>query len=145
MNRLCQCALVLISGLALRAFAQPPGEISIESYTFDPARGAPALAADLLAPEPAAGVLHWRILQFSRPLDRATQETLSSMGLTLERYIEGDAYLERVTRETVQRLQDAGLLRASILYHPAFKLSSTIGQLRFRTPGRTLYFVHPRH
>ena len=37
MSRLLRrCALVLIAGSALRAFAQNPGEISIERYTFDP-------------------------------------------------------------------------------------------------------------
>lgn len=121
--------------------AQERSEVSVGDYSFDPAAGLPALPPGspigLIADEPGPGIEHWRIIQLNRLPDRATQMRLrDAYGLELRRYVQGGAYIERVTVERVRELEAAGLLRSSVLYHPLFKISRSIGQTTFVTPER---------
>lgn len=129
------------SGVSL---AQPePAPVTIRGFAFDPAELERATAAELerLGIEEGLqarvpdgnGVLHWRLMQFSRPIDRETRRDLVMRGLELQRYMAG-MYLERVTLETVDALRSSGVLSASVLYHPVFKLSPSIRGARLLEP-----------
>jgi hypothetical protein len=133
------CATAL---LPHATFAQP-SQVTVRGFRFDPADLQDASVEYLRslgiedglqarAPE-RNDVPHWRILQFSRPIDRETRRALVARGLELERYFEG-VYLERVTLDTVEALRSNGVLRASVLYHPAFKLSPSIRGARLLEP-----------
>lgn len=126
-------------------YAQEPRELTIRGYRFDPLSleraGSEGLRTlqigeDLAAREPGTNVAHWRILQFSRPIDRAMRERLRSTGLGLELYVGSRSYIERVTMEMVEALRADDLLRATIPYHPAFKLSPSIGRAQYQTEQR---------
>lgn len=124
---------------SLCSLAQPRvTEISIGGYRFDPAQGIPADASRRVPfEEPGPDVEHWRIIQLNRAPDRATQTTLKERyGLELRRFVQGGAYLERITSRTARELVDAGLARASVAYHPSFKYSRSIGTGQFVTSER---------
>ena len=135
-SRCCAFLLALVFGSP--SLAQEGREIVIGSYRFDPAAGLPAnIPPGLVEEEPGPGVAHWRILQLNALPDRATQARLrQAFGIELERYVQGGAYIERVVPETVRALEASGLLRSSVLYHPAFKLSPAIGQVSYSTDER---------
>jgi hypothetical protein len=63
----------------------------------------------------------WRMLQFSRPMDRQLMTELRSAGLELTRYVNG-VYIERISNARLQPLRDSQALRAAPRYQPAIKL-----------------------
>jgi len=129
--------LALVSPLC--SHAQPrPTEISIGDYRFDPLQGIPPEASrGVPFVEPGPDVEHWRIVQLNRAPDRATQTALKQrFGLELRRFVQGGAYIERMTLRTARDLEAAGLARASVPYHPGLKYSRLIGTSQFVTRER---------
>jgi hypothetical protein len=136
-------ALACVTALPPRATFAQPGQVTIRGFRFDPVDLQGATAEELVrfgieeglqarAPN-RNDVPHWRLLQFSRPIDRETRRDLVARGLELQRYMAG-VYLERVTLDTVEELRSNGVLGASVLYHPSFKLSPEIRGARLLEP-----------
>jgi subtilase family protein len=134
-------AAACTTALPPHATLAQPSQVTIRGFRFDPADVQDASAEylrdlgiedGLQARAPARNDgPHWRLLQFSRPIDRETRRDLLARGLELQRYFAG-MYLERVTLDTVEALRASGVLRASVLYHPAFKLSPSIRGARLQ-------------
>jgi hypothetical protein len=111
-------------------------EIEFSGYRFDPLRleSGGAVILDTLGIEPdlrAAGPVtreadHWRLLQFFEVPDReARNELRSTIDLTLDRYADG-VYVEKLSLDEVDQLRRRYGLRASVPYHPAFKLANSL-------------------
>ena len=115
--------------------------LKIRGYNFDPLLESKSFGNDLqvkglLAKEVPPSTPQWRIIQFNSPPDRAAQKRLKAQGLSLQYFVNGGGYIEKVSMETVQTLQARENLRASVPYHPAFKISQTIGKVQYRTEAR---------
>ena len=109
--------------------------IHLRAYTFDPLRDPPQISSDLRS-EQARGPAYY-IIQFTKSPTRADKARLQqAYGLRLTDYIPNFAYLEKVTPQKLAEVSTDALFRSSTLYHPAFKISPTIGTVRFRTPER---------
>ena len=110
--------------------------IRLGAFTFDPAEEELDLPRELRVGEPARGVAPY-IVQFRKSL---TQEERSRIqgeyGLRLTDYIPEFAYLEMTTLDTLEKLARDPLFRASVPYHPAFKLDPEIGKRAFISPER---------
>ena len=116
--------------------------IKIRGYDFDPLLdldrfGDDLKAKGLLIEDASPNTAQWRIIQFNSPPNRAAQKRLKSLGLMLKHFVQGGGYIEKVSLETVQALKKSENLRASIPYHPLFKISKNIGKVTYRTPERT--------
>jgi hypothetical protein len=116
--------------------APPDYRISVAGYRFDPLRGEPQLREELRAARrPDRPAYH--IIQFNKSLTRAERARLQrSYGLRLRDYIPNLAYLERVSAQTLTALSKEPTFRASLPYHPAFKIDPQIGERKFVTERR---------
>lgn len=135
-------SLVLIPALAVEAQRAPaPSEpvrdmtIQLRSMTFDPVERPPQMAESLRF-EPSERS-DWWIVQFQRPLSREERAALGEdFGLNLNDFVPNLAYVERLDSDTLERLRQHPLVRATVAYQPAFKLSPTIGRVEFRSQER---------
>lgn len=114
----------------------PLGEartVRIAGYEFDPALGLPELPPEL---RPDGQQSHYLVQLFAPP-DRALRARLQSeLHLSLAAYVPNGAYLEALSPEAVAKLQAMPQVRAVVPFAPAFKVSPTIGKVRFRTEER---------
>lgn len=111
-------------------------EISLGGYKFDPLAGEPRLKENLrIAPGPSVPAYY--VVQFSKSLNREERERVKrAYGLRLNEYVPNLAYLEKLSVEALAALRQSPWYRASIPYHPAFKIDPTIGRRVFVTPQR---------
>jgi Subtilase family len=109
--------------------------IKLTGITFDPLEK-PKIAKELSIDEKAKEPQHL-IVQFQKPLTRKEQTQIQDKyGLKLTEYIPDFAYVELVDPETLAKLSSDSLFRASVPYHPAFKISPFIGEQSFSTLER---------
>src|SRR5262245_14438130 len=128
------CLLAALPGNAVSA---APGESAAEDYrvyletaVFDPLENPPPVP-------PEAKGTERRIVQFREPQTRAQRQKLvADFGLELTLYVPNQAYVERLSDDELARLQRTGLVRAVVPYQPAFKVSTRIGTVPFRSPER---------
>jgi Subtilase family len=115
-----------------------PGErlqIRLAGLTFDPLEK-PKITKELSIDENVKEPQHL-IVQFQKPLTRKEQTHIQDKyGLKLTEYIPDFAYVEMVDPETLAKLSSDPLFRASVPYHPAFKISPFIGEQSFSTEER---------
>ncbi|SDK02250.1 M6 family metalloprotease domain-containing protein [Catalinimonas alkaloidigena] len=110
--------------------------IQLAGYRFDPLTGAPDLPDDLRAKASPDAEVHY-LVQFHTSPDREARQRLQRRyRLSLMYYIPIFAYLERLTPATLDALRKDPLFRAAVRYEPAYKLSPTLGQTKFRTERR---------
>lgn len=133
------CLLISLTAVATTTRGQErPAEdmrIHLKARVFDPLAGPGELPAALRLA--ASSATERRIVQFRAPLTRQQRELLrSEYGLKLTDYVPNLAYLERIPQETLGRLRRLDLVRATVDYQPAFKISPTIGKVKFRTEER---------
>jgi hypothetical protein len=118
--------------------ALPFPRIRFAAVSFDPLTERP-VPLELPAagqPQGEAGLAR-TIVQFRTPLTRADQVRLKqAYGLALRDYVPDYAYLERLTRESLDRLARDPLVRATVPYHPPFKIVPGIGRREFTTEER---------
>ncbi len=110
--------------------------IELVGYRFDPLEGAPDIPDDLRYREKPDGPAYFLVQLHASP-DREARALLQRRHqLALTAYIPHFAYLERLDSERRDALRQEPLIRAMVRYEPAFKLSPTIGQTKFRTEER---------
>jgi len=109
--------------------------IHIAGITFDPLREEPSIQPRLRAQAPTSGE-GWWIVQLRRVATRTDRATLQSLGFKLDRYFPEHAYLERLDASRIAALREQDVIRAIVAYQPAFKVSPSIGKIRFRTAER---------
>ena len=109
--------------------------IRLATLTFDPLEKLD-IPKQIRIDEVAKKPEHF-IVQFHKPLTQKEQTYIQGKyNLKLTEYIPDFAYLEMVDPEILRNLSSDPLFRASVPYHPAFKISPFIGERRFRTPER---------
>ncbi len=109
--------------------------IRLATLTFDPLEKLD-IPKQIRIDEVAKKPEHF-IVQFHKPLTQKEQTYIKGKyNLKLTEYIPDFAYLEMVDPEILRNLSSDPLFRASVPYHPAFKISPFIGERRFRTPER---------
>jgi subtilase family protein len=109
--------------------------IRLVTLTFDPLEKLD-IHTELRIDEASTKPEHY-IVQFHKPLTRKEQTHIQdTYNLKLTEYIPDFAYLEMVDPEVLVKLSSEPLFRATVPYHPAFKISPFIGERRFRTPER---------
>ncbi|MDO6808875.1 S8 family serine peptidase [Zobellia galactanivorans] len=110
--------------------------IKTYGYQFDPLTEVPKTsesteAADTLAKGPGL-----KIIQFLRPLSRKEHGQVKKLGLKLNRYLSGIAYVEYLSPTQLKELQKLQLLRWSGAYRPEYKIQPGIGQKKYETRER---------
>lgn len=110
--------------------------IRIADFNFDPVEEGLDLPKELRIDQTADTFTRY-ILQFRKSLTREERVRIQNeYGLKLTDYIPELAYLEMVSPDTLEKLSGDPLFRASVPYHPAFKVSPTIGKIPYRTEER---------
>ncbi|PHI21525.1 hypothetical protein CEQ90_01530 [Lewinellaceae bacterium SD302] len=128
---------VLLVPITLSAQNIQDYNVTINGIRYDPEKGPPDVDPKLLLTGTAANNAPVRLIQFRRPLNRKDFQLLrEEYGLSLDRYFPNLTYLEKMDAKQAASLADLSQVRWIGAYHPAFKLSSTIGQAKFETPAR---------
>src|SRR5688500_9036552 len=110
--------------------------IRLASFSFDPLTEKPDVPEELRIKKVPEGCAP-TIVQFKKSLTREERTHIQNRyGLKLTTYIPEYAYLEEMTAETLGKLSADPLFRASVPFHPAFKIAPGIGERAFRTPER---------
>ncbi len=110
--------------------------IRLAGFSFDPLTEKPDLPEDLRVEKVLEGPAP-TIVQFKKALTREERAHIQTRyGLKLTDGVPEYAYLEAVTTETLRKMSTDPLLRESAPYHPAFKVSPTLGKITFRTGKR---------
>lgn len=110
--------------------------IYLRGYTFDPMSETPTVPSEMRLSE-APGEAAYHIVQFTKSLTHAERARLRQVyGLRLTEYLPQLAFLEKMSARTLAAVSADSLYRASLPYHPGFKVSPNIGTLKFRTPDR---------
>lgn len=127
--------LFMMAGTGLRA-QQPSDDYTIQlyNYRFDPIQQLPQVPGQQQDTIPRRAT--YRIIQFQRRLTRAEQRRLKEMGLKLNNYVKGRAYVEYLTPNQLGQLRTSGLLRWDGPYQPVYKIQPGIGGKTYRTPQR---------
>lgn len=110
--------------------------LRLARHTFDPRDEEPELPDELRLKPPTdeAGPV---IVQVHKPLTKEEQERLRrEYGLRLVDYLPELAYLEILDGRAVARLREAELVRATVPYHPGFKIAPLVGERVFRSEER---------
>ncbi len=89
--------------------------------TFDPVAQPPKIPRELMEPD---GNL-W-IVQCRQTVDQRVREQLTRSVATLLRYVPDDAYIVRLTPETVEAVRELESVRWIGPYHPAYRLDPTL-------------------
>src|SRR5687768_17508130 len=110
--------------------------IRLATFSFDPLTEKPDVPEELRIKKVPEGCAP-TIVQFKKSLTREERTHIQNRyGLKLTTYIPEYAYLEEMTAETLGKLSADPLFRASVPFHPAFKIAPGIGEQTFRTPER---------
>ncbi|SFN36756.1 Serine protease, subtilisin family [Nitrosospira briensis] len=110
--------------------------VRLTSFSFDPLTEKPDVPEELRIKKIPKGCAP-TIVQFKKSLTREERTHIQNRyGLKLTVYIPKYAYLEEMTAETLGKLSADPLFRASVPFHPAFKIAPGIGERGFRTPER---------
>lgn len=110
--------------------------LRLSAFTFDPLTEKPDITEDMLLRKPTSGSEYY-IIQFNKSLTIEERARIQSQyGLALINYIPEYAYLERINPLSLRNLEKDPLFRASIPYHPAFKVDPDIGKHVFVSEHR---------
>ena len=110
--------------------------IRLAGYTFDPVTEKPGIPEKLRLEKTPEGPSP-TIIQFFKSLSREERASIQSRhGLKLRDYIPENAYLETVSTVILEKLSADPLFRASIPFHPAFKIAPNLGKITYRTARR---------
>ncbi|MCJ7433474.1 MAG: hypothetical protein MUO77_08310, partial [Anaerolineales bacterium] len=101
-----------------------------------PQLGEPEVASWLRATDPATGEHGYYLVQLSGPPTDARKTAIETTGATLIAYMPDDAYIVRATTAARDAMIDSDAVNWAGLYHPAYKLSPTIGAHEFVSPDR---------
>lgn len=111
-------------------------QINVAGLKFDPLRGEPYMPPKLRATPPPDRPSYY-IIQFTKSLTRAERAAFTrNYGLRLTQYVPNLAYLERLTPDVLDKLKREPVYRASLPYHPVFKIDPEIGRRNFATRER---------
>ena len=96
-------------------------QLHLRFGAFDPVAQPSDIPKELMAPD---GNL-W-IVQCRQTVDRSVRDQLTRAGATLLRYVPDDAYIVRLTPETVETVRELESVRWIGPYHPAYRLDPSV-------------------
>ena len=114
------CAAVRFS-IGPRINPQTQSNCTCGIGTFDPVAQPPKIPKELMASD---GNL-W-IVQCQQTVDQSVRDQLTRAGATLLRYVPDDAYIVRLTPETVETVRELESVRWIGPYHPAYRLDPSV-------------------
>ena len=116
--------------------SQKEPRLFLGSYVFDPLEDELDLPSDLRFKRAPPGPAYY-VIQFTKSLTGEERIRIQRLyRLRLTEYVANYAFLEKVDPDTLKALSEDPMVRASVRYQPAFKLSPTIGKVPFRAPER---------
>ncbi len=119
--------------------ATPAGKtVRLATVAFDPGQKVPRPPAGLTA-DPASN-RHW-LVQMRGPVTRPARAALEAAGADIIGYLPDLTYVVAAARAVADAVKTQKAVRWVGAYHPAYKLSPALDQLRF-TSGRLRVFVH---
>ncbi len=127
-------SVLLVACAALPAAAGDT--IHLITHSFDPAEGEPEIVSWLRAEEPGADEAVYYLVQLSGPPTDALKDAVIAGGGELIAYIPDNTYIVRATTDARASFADLDEITWTGLFHPAYKMSPTIGTHEFQTPHR---------
>jgi hypothetical protein len=134
-------AVVLLAALAAAALVLAPmaasaQTIHLATHPFDPAGGEPKVESWLRADDPARGEQGYYLVQLSGSPTDARKEAVAAAGGEIIAYVPDNTYIVRMNGESRGILDASSAIRWIGPYHPAYKMSPTIGKHEFKDPRR---------
>ncbi len=128
-------ATALLMALLATGAAQAT-TIHLVTHTFDPLEGEPEVDSWLAADEPEARGESYYLVQLNGPPTDERRAAVTGAGGQLIAYMPDWSYIVRMTPETRAALAESPDVAWTGPFHPAYKLSPTIGKHGFRHPRR---------
>lgn len=128
-------ACVVVAALAAMTAAAQADTIHLLEYPFDPTVEEPQVPAELRAVE-RAGAQAYYLVQLSGPPTEQRKAAVTSAGGDLIAYVPDNTYIVRMTPEIRQALAAAEAVRWIGPFHPAYRVSSSVGRHEIRNPER---------
>jgi len=128
-------AVVLLSLTAAMMGSAQAETIHLLAYPFDPVTGEAAVPPELRATE-RAGAQEYYLVQLSGPPTEERKDDVRAAGGELIAYIPDNTYIVRMTPEAREALGSSDAVRWTGPFHPAYRLSPTIGAIELRHPER---------
>jgi hypothetical protein len=136
-RRRAAVSLALLAALLLMQTGGASGStIHLATYTFDPREGEPSFDAVLRAPEPAPGEAGVFLVQLSGTPTAERQQVVESLGGRLIAYVPDDTYIVSMDEAARSRIEADPAVAWIGPFHPAYKISPTIGTHRFKNRER---------
>ncbi|MBD3347966.1 MAG: S8 family serine peptidase [Candidatus Eisenbacteria bacterium] len=132
-------ARLLLSGLLVALLvsgAAQAATVHLSARSFDPLLEEPDVEPSLRAATPAPQEDAYYIVQLSGPPSDGRKNAVDEAGGKLIAYIPDWSYIVRMTPEVAAGLTDEPDVTWVGPFHPAYKLSPTIGEHEFRHPRR---------
>jgi len=132
-------ALLLVAGLLVAVLlcgVSQAATIHLVTQSFDPLEGEPDVDPWLRAPEPTERAEAYYLVQLSGPPTDDRKDAVVGVGGDLIAYMPDWTYIVRLGPAEAARLADLSDVSWFGPYHPAYKISPTIGKHEFRHPKR---------
>jgi hypothetical protein len=135
-NAVVLLAALVAAALVLAPMAASAQTIHLVTHPFDPGSGEPRIESWLRADEPGRGGAGYYLVQLSGSPTDARKAAVTAAGGEIIAYIPDNTYIVRMSVESRENLAASSAIRWVGPYHPAYKLSPTIGQHKFKDPRR---------
>jgi hypothetical protein len=134
----CGRAIAAVAlAILMTAFAASASEtIYLATYTFDPAAGEPAIDSWLRAGTPTEGAASYYLVQLAGPSTEARKATVGALGGELIAYVPDNTWITRIDGGRAASLTESPDVAWVGAFHPAYKISPTIGTHEFKNPKR---------
>ncbi|MCK4680334.1 hypothetical protein KAT82_04365, partial [bacterium] len=133
----------VIAGIVLVALVAAPaawgaqGEtIHLLTHPFNPAEGEPAIDSWLRAEPPASGEAGYYLVQLAGASTPERKAAVEALGGELIAYVPDNTWIARIDGDRSAALLASPEVAWVGAFHPAYKISPTIGTHEFRNPKR---------
>jgi len=129
--------IVLVSLMATPAAWGAPGEtIHLLTHPFNPADGEPAIDSWLTAEPPTPGEAAYYLVQLAGASTPERKAVVEALGGELIAYVPDDTWITRIEGSRSASLLGSPEVAWVGAFHPAYKISPTIGAHEFKNPKR---------
>ncbi len=128
--------LVLLFALVFGSVAAQAATVHLVTRSFDPADGEPVVQGWLTAAEPVAGQSAHYLVQLAGPPTDERRSSVALAGGELIAYVPDWTYIVSMTPEAALAAKGSPDVAWVGPFHPAYKLSPTIGKHEFKNPRR---------
>jgi hypothetical protein len=129
--------IALVSLVAVPAAWAPPGEtIHLLTHPFNPADGEPAIDSWLTAEPPSPGEAEYYLVQLAGASTPERKAAVQALGGELVAYVPDNTWITRIEGSQSTSLRGSPEVAWVGAFHPAYKISPTIGTHEFKNPKR---------